>query len=101
MSSLIGSWGVLGPEPERELPQCLLCQVIAEVIKEQNDVIVGLQRVGTARRQGFRCYSRQEIQTNSTNRKSTENTAADSHLLVAPQSVKDVKLLPAFREVDL
>lgn len=45
LSSLNGSWGISWAEPQREFPQCFLCQVITEVIKEGYDVIIWLQRV--------------------------------------------------------
>lgn len=58
LSSLIGSWGISWAEPEREFPQCFLCQVVAEVIKEGYDVIIRLQSVRPADRERCRCYFR-------------------------------------------
>lgn len=45
-SSLVGPRSVSGADPEGELPQSLLCQVIIKVIEKGNDVTVRLQRVG-------------------------------------------------------
>lgn len=77
--------------------------MITEVIKERYDVIIRLQRVTTVEREIQVLFQKVIIDEdwNTTNDNSKNSTTGNWHLLVAPQSVQDVKLLPPFREVDV
>lgn len=53
---MVAPGSIPGPDPEGQLPQSLLCQVVVEVVEEGNDVIIRLQRVATAEEIRVRNY---------------------------------------------